>query len=190
MFTQAGRTSTNYRNAFITVARDCPATSAEVPPTNAKPTVAALQFALINYRPYELTSDEVLFAVHATRAGIGDAGRDEEWERFFARDQACLRASPLAKRYGWGIHHDENQRVALVGIDTPEYERLSHCADDSRDSLGAGQISALSVSGAPAPWTQYFEPRVSDSSGGTWRQKSAHSTMRVTVRNGKLSAWS
>ncbi|MEO6200105.1 MAG: DUF6157 family protein [Cryobacterium sp.] len=121
--------STNYRNAFIAVAPDCPARSAEAPPTSAKPTVAALQFALIQERPYEMTSDEVLFAVHATRAGICDADRAEEWDRFFAKDQACLRASPLAKRYGWGIHHDENQRVALVGIDTPAYERLSHRND-------------------------------------------------------------
>jgi hypothetical protein len=32
--------------------------------------------------------------------------------------------SPLAKRYGWGIHNDGEGKVALVAIDSPEYERL------------------------------------------------------------------
>ncbi|MBH0117302.1 hypothetical protein I6E52_10650 [Salinibacterium sp. NG253] len=121
--------STNYRNTFIAVAPDCPAAAAEIPPTTAKPTVAALQFALISARPYELTSDDVLFEVHATRAGIADADRDSERERFFAKDQACLRASPLGKRYGWGVHQNQNERVALIGLGTPEYDALSRRDD-------------------------------------------------------------
>jgi len=28
----------------------------------------------------------------------------------------------LAKRYGWGIHCDARGRVALLGVDTPEYQ--------------------------------------------------------------------
>lgn len=118
--------TTNYMSTFIAVAADCPVESAEEPSSNpAKPTVAALQFALINERPYEMTSDEILFAVHAARSGITDADIDEERERFFARDQACLRASPLGKRYGWGTHHDEDGRVAIYGVGTADYERLA-----------------------------------------------------------------
>lgn len=116
--------TTNYRNTFIALAPDCPATRAEVPPQGSKPTVALLQYALLHDRPYELTSDEVLFAVHATRTGIATDEREAEWIKFFEKDQACLRASPLPKRYGWGIHHDEEGRVALVAIDDPLYEEL------------------------------------------------------------------
>lgn len=47
----------NYRNTFISVAEDCPATMGEIPPARAVPTVA--------------------------------------------------------RRYGWGIHHDGDARVAL-----------------------------------------------------------------------------
>jgi len=37
---------------------------------------------------------------------------------------ACLRASPLVKTYGWGIHHDSEGKVALVGRQTDEYKKL------------------------------------------------------------------
>lgn len=120
--------STNYTDTFIAVAPDCRAAVAEAPPQTSKPTVAALQFELITEHPYELTSDEILFAVHAARNAISDDELDAERERFLAKDQACLRASPLSKRYGWGTHHDEHGRVALHGIGTAEYERLANDA--------------------------------------------------------------
>ncbi|MGM1029558.1 MAG: DUF6157 family protein [Actinomycetota bacterium] len=122
--------TTNYRSTFIAVAPDCPAAAAEVPPVGATPSVAALQYELLRDRPYELTSDEILFSVHAARVGIDDAERAAAWERFFAKDQACLRASPLSKRYGWGFHHDAEGRVALVGLGTPDYDALA-----ARDDL-------------------------------------------------------
>lgn len=46
-------------------------------------------------------------------------------EKFFAKGQACLRTSPLAKTYGWGIHHDEKGRVALIPMESEQYNRLS-----------------------------------------------------------------
>lgn len=116
--------TTNYRSTFIAVAPDCRATAAEAPPAGPKPTVAALQYELLRDRPYELTSDEVLFSVHAVRTGIADTEREAEWQRFFSKDQACLRASPLPKRYGWGLHHDEQGRVALIPLGSPEYDEL------------------------------------------------------------------
>ncbi|MBT2485174.1 MULTISPECIES: DUF6157 family protein [unclassified Microbacterium] len=121
--------TTNYTNTFIAVAPDCPVVVAEAPPVTATPTVAALQFELISEHPYEMTSDEILFAVHAIRNSISEAERAVGWERFFAKDQACLRASPLGKRYGWGTHHDADGRVALHGIGTPEYDRLAYRTD-------------------------------------------------------------
>lgn len=122
--------TTNYRNTFIAVAPDCPVVTPETPPSSlAKPSVAALQFELVSEHPYELTSDEILFTVHALRAGISEAAIEEERERFFAKDQACLRASPLGKRYGWGTHHDDEGRVALYGVGTAEYDRLANQHD-------------------------------------------------------------
>lgn len=121
--------TTNYRSTFIGIAPDCPAATAEAPPSGAKPTVASLQYELLHTRPYALTSDELLFEVHAIRHGVPDSQRTEEWERFFAKDQPCLRASPLPKRYGWGLHYDEEGRVALVGLGSAEYEQLTGRSD-------------------------------------------------------------
>lgn len=117
--------STNYISTFIQVAEDCPVIAAETPPvSDGAPTVAALQFALISERPYELTSDDVLFEVHALRQGIPDEVRTEARTQFFAKDRACLRSSPLGKRYGWGIHSDPRGRVALVALGSAEYRAL------------------------------------------------------------------
>ncbi|MCR2825190.1 DUF6157 family protein [Microbacterium sp. zg.Y909] len=121
--------TTNYRSTFITTAPDCPVAVAEVPPAGAKPSVASLQYELIHDHPYARTSDEILFEVHAVRAGISESERPAEWDRFFAKDQACLRASPLAKRYGWGFHHDEEGRVALVALGSAEYASFAERAD-------------------------------------------------------------
>lgn len=118
--------STNYTGTFIQVADDCPTDAAEQPPMGGKaPTVAALQYALIAEHPYQLTSDDVLFEVYATRQGIPVTERAEARQAFFAKDQACLRSSPLGKRYGWGIHHDADSRVALVPLGSDEYQTLA-----------------------------------------------------------------
>lgn len=94
--------STNYTGTFIQVAEDCPAEEGEQPPVGGKaPTIAALQYALISAHPYEFTSDDVLFEVHAIRQSLPAEVRPAAREAYFAKDQACLRSSPLGKRYGW-----------------------------------------------------------------------------------------
>jgi hypothetical protein len=117
--------TTNYRGTLIQVADDCPVDEAEQPPGGIAPTVAALQYALIAEHPYELTSDDVLFEVYAIRKSIPAEERSEARVTFFARDQACLRSSPLGKRYGWGIHHDGDGRVALVPLGSDDYDALA-----------------------------------------------------------------
>ncbi|WP_169250785.1 DUF6157 family protein [Brevibacterium sp. 'Marine'] len=118
--------STNYTGTFIQVADDCPTGAAEQPPVGVKaPTAAALQYALITEHPYQFTSDDVVFEVYATRQGIPTEERAEARQAFFAKDQPCLRSSPLGKRYGWGIHHDADGRVALVPLGSDVYRSLA-----------------------------------------------------------------
>ena len=120
--------TTNYVSTFIEVAEDCPERAAKVPPSAAdKKTVAALQYDLIANNPYRYTSD-VIFEVHAIRNGIVDADKPAQREAFFAQSQACLRSSPLGRRYGWGIHHDAEARVALIAVESDRYREL---ADDA-----------------------------------------------------------
>ncbi|MBS1706438.1 MAG: hypothetical protein JST40_11215 [Armatimonadetes bacterium] len=115
--------STNYLNTFIAIAEDSPTATAKVPILRDPPSVAQLEFELLDSNPYSFTSDDLLFRVHCLRRGIDETpdSRDE----FFSKGQACLRASPLAKSHGWGFHLDENGKVALVPSGSEEYKRLS-----------------------------------------------------------------
>lgn len=108
--------TTNCHNTLITVSADCPV-SVGTPP--AKPeTIAGRQFALLAANPYRLTSDALLLAVENERKEPVTA------QDFFARPHACLRASPLVKKQGYGLHHDPEGRVALVPMESDAYAGL------------------------------------------------------------------
>lgn len=115
--------STNYHSSLIAVSPDTLAERGSVPP---KPdSIAGLQYGLLKDRPYAMTSDDLLFAVHARRHAIAEADWPAARAQFFGRPQACLRASPLVKQVGWGIHHDEAGRIALHGVETAAYRELA-----------------------------------------------------------------
>jgi len=122
--------STNYCNTLIEIAEDSTATAGQAPPTKGdKKTIANLQFEMLAGHPYEYTSDDVLFAVFATRKGIPTDQLAKERERFFSKGQPCFRASPLTKSYGWGIHSNEDGKIAMYALDSDEYQTL--VADES-----------------------------------------------------------
>ena len=129
--------TTNYVDTFIEVAEDCPVAVAQEPPHTAAPGIARLQYEMLADHPYELTSDDVVFGVHARRRAIPEDQLAEARMEFFAKGQPCLRSSPLAKRYGWGVHSDEAGRVALVPLGSPDYQRV-------RDAAGAVTIAMRS----------------------------------------------
>ncbi|PQZ59181.1 MULTISPECIES: DUF6157 family protein [unclassified Microbacterium] len=116
--------TTNYVDTFIEVAEDCPADHAMEPPVAEKPSIAATHYRLIAEQPYARTSDDVIFETYALRNGIAvdDASAREA---FFSKGQPCLRSSPLGKRYGWGLHHDAEGRVALVPRESEQYAALA-----------------------------------------------------------------
>jgi hypothetical protein len=117
--------STNYQNTFIAVADDCPAGRGETPPQKAgDPSVANLQFDLIRKNPYKFTSDEVVFQVFAQRNEVSKSEWAQAKAAFFSKGQPCLRASPLPKRYGWGVHHNTEGKIAIYGCDSPEYKKM------------------------------------------------------------------
>jgi hypothetical protein len=117
--------TTNYQNTFIEAADDSPVTNGEIPPIKGdKKTVANIEFEIISKNPYKYSSDDVLFQVFADKNDLTKSEYQEAREQFFSKGQACLRASPLTKRYGWGIHNDENGKIALYGMETPDYQKL------------------------------------------------------------------
>lgn len=122
--------TTNYFNTLIEIAEDCPVNQGEVPPMKRdKKSVANHQFDMLLDHPYVYTSDEVFFTVFAIRKEISAQDMDEQRELFFSKGQPCFRASPLPKRYGWGIHSNEEGKVAMYAVDSEEYQQL--LADDS-----------------------------------------------------------
>lgn len=118
--------TTNYVDTFIAVADDSRRTTGTVPPTGEQATVARLTWEVLTAAPpYSLTSDDVLFAVHVVRTGVGERDRTAAKEAFLARSHPCMRASPLTKSYGWGIYSNATGHVALYGMETQEYRSLS-----------------------------------------------------------------
>lgn len=58
----------NYTDTLIMVADDSPVRESEVPTRNdAKPTMAAEQYRLLAGHPYQMTSEDVIFQIHADK---------------------------------------------------------------------------------------------------------------------------
>jgi Family of unknown function (DUF6157) len=122
--------TTNYTNTFIVMADDCPVQSGEVPAAKAgTKTIAEIQYEMIANHPYRYTSDEVLFQVFANRKDLTEEEYEEARAQFFSKGQPCFRASPLTKRYGWGVHFDKEGKMALFGAHTLEYQKLMQDPD-------------------------------------------------------------
>ena len=114
--------TTNYLDTFIEVAEDTKAAYGIKPPSKGdKKTIAEMQYDLIAKHPYRYTSDEVLFQVFADRNDLAEAEYDQARAQFFSKGQACFRASPLTKTYGFGVHCDSDGKMAIYGVETAEY---------------------------------------------------------------------
>lgn len=115
--------TTNYYNTFIQVATDTGVHEAEVPPlrTSGK-SVANYQYEFLMQQPYTFTSDELLLKIYMLRKAISPVNIEETRMNFFSKGQPCFRASPLTKRYGWGVHFDSEGKMALVPLGSEAYE--------------------------------------------------------------------
>ena len=115
-------------DTFIEVAEDCPAVRAEIPPARSgRATKARIEYELIASEPYALTEEDVAFRTRVVMRDIPEADWPAERERFLSQKKPRMRVSALVKRYGWGIHIDSHGHVALVAVESAEYQRL---ADD------------------------------------------------------------
>ncbi|APY12143.1 hypothetical protein BWZ22_13315 [Seonamhaeicola sp. S2-3] len=116
--------TTNYFDTFIEVAEDTKADCGTKPPAKAKKSIAEMQYELIMRNPYKYTSDDILFQVFADKNDLTKAEYKQAREQFFSKGQPCLRASALTKTYGFGVHCDSNGKIAIYGVETPEYEEF------------------------------------------------------------------
>ncbi|MCW3058612.1 MAG: hypothetical protein JWQ02_433 [Capsulimonas sp.] len=124
----------NYYQTFIQVAPDSAAETASAPTIKGeKKTIPALEYEMLSAQPYVYTQEELLFEVYVRHKGIPSeeltTRREALWAEFYSKPHACLRASSLAKTYGWGIHFNAEGKVGLVPIESPEYRRFAKDAD-------------------------------------------------------------
>jgi hypothetical protein len=116
-------------NQFIEIAPDCTLKTAIVPEArDDRKSIASIEYQLLSGKPYGHTLEELKFAVHLLHKQIPaaeiKAQRKQLWDEFFAKPYACMRASPLTKKYGWGAHYDENGRIAIYAVESAEYRRF------------------------------------------------------------------
>ena len=117
--------STNYIDTFIEVADDCKVLKGEIPEIRTdKPTIAAMQYEILSKSPYKYTSDDILFRIFAERKDLIESEYNEARQDFFSKGQACFRASPLTKQYGWGVHSNTEGKIAIIGMETEKYSEL------------------------------------------------------------------
>lgn len=116
--------TTNYTDTFIEAAEDCPVSKAQIPPKKEVKTLAGYQYEKIIKNPYVFSSDDIIFEWFAIKNDVTETEKQEEREKFFSKGQACLRASPLAKRYGFGLHHNSEGKVAIFPVESEEYQKF------------------------------------------------------------------
>ena len=110
---------TPYTNMLVTVAPDSTANEAVEPPLlkNGKATEARAIWEILLREPYKWLWSELILKVRQ------DAGKTSV-ARIIKDATDGLLSSQLPKKYGWGINHDEEGRVALVAVDSDEYKKL------------------------------------------------------------------
>ncbi|MFJ7362518.1 DUF6157 family protein [Peribacillus frigoritolerans] len=115
----------SYKNTLITISEDSKVTSAKIPVIkNEKPTIAYIEHDLINNNPYKFTQEDVQFKTYLFKNQMEAENAAELREQFFSKSKACFRASPLVKNYGWGIHYNNQGKIAIYDVNSEMYNQL------------------------------------------------------------------
>lgn len=116
--------TTNFKDSLIEVAEDSPVLKSEIPPVKRNRTLAEIQYDMVSQNPYQYTSDDVMFECYVQKNDIAESERKAARKEFFSKGQACFRSSALTKRYGFGVHHNAEGKVALFPMESEEYANL------------------------------------------------------------------
>src|SRR5205085_4282384 len=115
----------NYYDTLIEVADDCPVSQAQVPKARgARKTKATVEYELLASDPYKYTEEDIAFEVYAVLHDMPRAVWAQERKTLLSKGHPHLRTSALAKRSGWGIHNNADGKVALIAIESAEYQQL------------------------------------------------------------------
>ncbi|MBP1991835.1 DUF6157 family protein [Paenibacillus eucommiae] len=111
------------KNTFIEVSTDCPVETGVVPVTkkDSKP-IHLIQYELLTQAPYTYTLEDLIFEVHIKRSDSPKDNLEQIREQLFQKSHPCMRASLLPKKYGWGVHHNNEGKIAIYAMESPEYQ--------------------------------------------------------------------
>ena len=117
------------RNILIHPAPDCPAQTATRPDMSAQSrSRAVIEYSLLEGSPYGFDHKTFTYLVHQEMA----AERRKlalDFATFHQKGQPCMRASPLTKRLGWGVHYDAEGKLALLDPQSAGFKRLAATPD-------------------------------------------------------------
>jgi uncharacterized protein DUF6157 len=115
----------NYHDTLIEVADDCPTKRALVPQARGgRRTKAVVEYEILVEHPYSRTEEDIAFETYAVLHDIPKGIWHEERKKFLSKGHPHLRVSPLAKRYGWGIHNNAAGKIALIAVESARYKQL------------------------------------------------------------------
>ena len=117
-------------DTFVLVAPDSARAAAALPAVKAgKDTIAVIQHELLSAQPYTYTLEHLIFATHLRRHDLTEDTAASQVDAIgallFAKPYACMRASPLPKQFGWGVHYDHAGRLAIYPVESQEYARFA-----------------------------------------------------------------
>ena len=76
--------------------------------------------------PHALESDDLLSTFAAVRKDIPEDEHTLFRAEYFSKGQACMRASPLVKTFGWAIHHESAAKIALIDPTSAHFSEISN----------------------------------------------------------------
>lgn len=102
-------------NTLITIAESSSKTSI-VPTSKLKrETVKEVVYRVLMENPYKFKQYELFYEVHINQMGKDESLKLERYQ---------LQRSELCSLLGWGIHGDKLGRLALIPVESKEYDKL------------------------------------------------------------------
>jgi hypothetical protein len=107
---------------LILIAEDSPVVESIVPHDKPPKTIARIEFEILNEYPYQYFESELFIEVHINKRKRPD----------LKIDSCNIKRSPLLQKCGWGIHRNQEGKLALVAVNSEEYIHLSKTIKTTR----------------------------------------------------------
>jgi hypothetical protein len=101
---------------LIEVAEDYQEKYAQEPPNRNPKTISRIEYELLVENPYKYTERELFHEVHVVYRGRPD----------LKIDSYNIKRSTLVQSFGWGLHRNDQGKLALVAFESDRYKMLQN----------------------------------------------------------------